>query len=128
MSVSMIRTIRTGANKVASELRMIATIAPMNGAFSAANRGRNFLLDSRSERFGPSVCVVSSLYFIVAPAPPGIGEVGIFWGGLHQLLVGANGEHLAFHQKDDLIIINHGCNLLGDRDQGNAGIIPVYVL
>src|SRR5580698_1792048 len=103
----MIRIIRTGATSVASELSTIATIAALNAPFSEANSGRNFLPDSRRDRLGPVRSWVSSLYFIMARAPLGIVELDIFRRGVHQFLVRSSSEHLALHQKDDLIVIHH---------------------
>jgi len=45
--------ISTGADSVASELTITAIIAAMKSVFSVAKNGRNFLLDSRSDRFLP---------------------------------------------------------------------------
>src|SRR5580700_5058683 len=110
----MIRTIRTGAIRVASELSTMAAKAPTQAFFSVANNGTSFLPDSQNERFCPMRFCVSSLYFIVARASLGIEELDIFGRCLHQLLVCADGEHLAFHQQDNLIVVGHRCNLLRD--------------
>ena len=119
----MIRTIRTGATSVARELSTSAINAPMNARFSVANSGMNFLLDSRSDRLGRGPVLVSSLYFIVARAPLGIVKLDIFGRRLHQFLVFSNGQHLALHQKDDLVVIHHRCNLLRHRNQRDSRII-----
>src|ERR1700727_1985448 len=114
MSVSMMRTIKTGAMSVASELSTIAVRAAMQWRFSVAKNGRNFLLDSRTERLGRGPAAVSSLYFIVAGAALGIVELDIFRRCLHEVPVGSAGQDLTLHQQDDLVVIHHGCDLLGD--------------
>src|SRR5580692_6596797 len=100
-SVSMVRTIMTGATRVATELNTIAAIAAINGFFSAAKSGRNFLPDSRSDRLGRGPFAVSSVYFIVACAALGIVELDIFRRCLHQLLVSSHGQNLAFHEENN---------------------------
>ena len=41
--------------------------------------------------------------------------------------VGSGGEHLAFHQENDLIVVFDGSDFLRDGDQSDAGILFVDV-
>src|SRR5665213_826540 len=106
MSVSIVLTITTGATSVVSELNTMAATAPMKGTFSVAKSGRNFLPDSRSDRFCGRAAF-SSVYFIVARAALGIVELDIFGRRLHQLAVRADGQEFTFHQENDLVVIDH---------------------
>src|ERR1035438_2525888 len=105
--VSIARTMKIGATSVATELNVIATTAAMKGRFSLANSGINFRLDSRKDVFCRGPFTVSSVYFIVARAALGVVELDIFRRSLHQFLMLADGQDFAFHQQNDLVIVDH---------------------
>src|ERR1700689_1590859 len=108
----MVRTMMTGATRVAAELSTMAESAAIKGLFSVANRGMNFLPDSRNDRFcrgalSSGDLPVSSVYFIVAFVLLGIVELDIFGRCFHQFLVFPHRQNLAFHQKNNLVVIDH---------------------
>ena len=72
-------------------------------------------------RNGP--VAVLSVYFVVARASLRVVELDIFRRCLHQLPVRADGQDLALHQENDLVVIHHGGDLLRHRNQRDAGII-----
>src|SRR5437868_2509171 len=90
--------------------------------------GTNLLIPALRERFVPNAFAVSSLYFIDIRASLRIVDLDVLRRGFHQLGVGPSGEHLSFHQENDLVVVLDGGDLLCHRDQGNAGIFFVNVL
>src|SRR5690349_10232085 len=104
----MVCAIRAGASREAPELRVMAATAMMTFRFSPATNGANRLIPLRSEAGGRGLRPVSSVYFIVAGAALRVKELDIFGTCLHQLLVRSSGQHLALHQKNDLVVIHHG--------------------
>src|SRR5579864_5879364 len=118
----------TGATRVAPELTSIAITATMICARSSATSGRNRLSPARSELLAPNGLVLSSLYFIVVRAPLRIVNLHVFRGGLQQFAVSPPGQDLSFHQKDDLIVVLDGRDLLRDRDQRDSGVLFLNVL
>src|SRR5580704_15645594 len=95
-----------GATRVAIELNVIAATAAAKGRFSVANNGMNFRLVSRNDFFCRGPCPVLSVYFIVDRAALGVVELDIFRRDLHQFLVPADSEDFAFHEKNDLVVID----------------------
>src|SRR5271170_7885690 len=116
-----------GPTSVAQELSSMAASAiamlPRSGRINGAKR----LIPARRVRFAPKALVVSSLYFIDIGAPLRIVNLYVFRRSLHELRVGSGGEQLAFHQKEDLVVVFHRADLLRHRDQSNARILFVNV-
>src|SRR5580704_15158216 len=125
--VSTARPMMTGPTRVAQELTSMAAIATARRPRSGTIKGAKRLIPARRERFPPNTFVVSSLYFIDIGAPLRVVDLHVFRGSLHKIRVGSGGEHLAFHQKDDLVVVLDGRDLLGYRDQSDAGILFVDV-
>src|ERR1051326_8251471 len=107
----MVRAIKTGATSEATELKVIAATATATWRFSSATSGMKRLIPLRSDAGCRGILPESSVYFVVAGAALRMEELDIFGGCLHQLLVRSGGEHLSFHQKNDLVVIHHGCDL-----------------
>src|SRR5215831_11387419 len=116
-----------GPTRVAPALISMAPTATARWPRSGATSGAKRLMPALSVRFVPNGLAVSSLYFIDVGAPLGIVDLHVFWRGFHQLGMGAGGEHLAFHQENDLVVVFYRSNLLGNRDQGDAGVLLVDV-
>src|SRR5215472_1711716 len=95
----------TGPTSVAPELTSMAAMATARRPRSGATSGAKRLMPARRVRFVPNGFTVSSLYFIDIGAPLRIVDLDVFGRGFHQLGMSAGGEHLAFHQEDDLIVI-----------------------
>src|SRR6516164_7744206 len=117
----------TGPIRVAPELTSMAATAmarrPRSGTMSGTKRS----IAARKERFAPNALLVSSLYFIQIGALLRIVNLDVLRRGLYQLRVGPRREHLAFHQKDDLIVVLDGSDLLCHRNQSDARILFVDV-
>src|SRR5436190_19538200 len=124
----MVCAIRTGPVNAASELIVIDTTATMMLPFSLATNGTNRLTPVRSDTGARLLGPVSSLYFIVAGAALGVEELDIFRRCLHQFLMPSGRQDLSLHQKDDLVVIHDGRNLLRHRDERNPRIILAHVL
>ena len=68
------------------------------------------------------------MYFIEICAPLRFVDLDVFGRRLHQLRVRSRGQHLAFHQENDLVVILHRRDFLRHRDQRDAGIFSLNVL
>src|SRR5260221_4579272 len=76
-----------------------------------------------------SPCAALSLYgFVVAGASLGLINLHVFRARLEQLRVSAGGQHLAFHQHDNLVVVFDRRDLLRDRDERQARVVPPDVL
>src|SRR5678816_4378995 len=128
MYVSIVCAIRTGPVSAASELMVMAITATMMWGFSSATSGTNRLIPLRSDTGPRLLGPVSSLYFIVAGAALGVEELDIFRRCLHQFLMFSRRQDLSLHQKDDLVVIDYGRDLLRHRDKRNPRIILAHVL
>src|SRR6478672_12502279 len=117
----------TGPTRVAPELISMAATATASGPRSGTISGTKRLTATRRGRFVPNPLAVSSLYFIEIGAPLRVVDLHVFGRSLHELRVGSGGEHLAFHQKDDLVVVLDGGDLLGYRNQSDSGILLLDV-
>src|SRR5579871_850783 len=116
-----------GPTSVAPELTSMASTARASRPRSGTINGAKRLTPARSVRWEPNALVVSSLYFIDIRAPLRIVDLDVFRRRLHQLRMGAGGEHLAFHQDNDLVVVLDGGDFLRDRNQSNAGVLLVNI-
>ena len=92
---------------------------------------RHEALDAGSERalLSPYRALeVSRVYFIEICAPLRFVDLDVFGRGFHQVRVRSGGQHLAFHQQNDLVVMLHRRDLLRHRNQRDAGIILMNVL
>src|SRR5260370_31557067 len=117
----------TGPPSVARELTSMAATATARGPRSGTINGTKRLIPARRERFAPTALVVSSLYFIDIGTSLRVVDLHIFRRSFEELRVGSGGEHLTFHQKDDLVVVLDGRDLLRYRNQSDAGISFVDV-
>src|SRR5581483_6321590 len=113
--------------RVALELTSIAATATARPLRSGIISGTKRLVAARSERFEPNALVVSSLYFIYVCAALRIVNLDVFRRSFHELRVGSGGEHLAFHQDNNLIVVFDGSDFLRHRNQRDAGVLFVDV-
>src|SRR4051812_5368490 len=119
----MVCAIRTGATSAATELMVIAATATMICRFSSLISGRKRLIPLRSDAGWRGPFPESSVYFIVAGAALRVEELDIFGRCLHELLMRSSGQHLSLHQKNDLVVIHHRCNLLRYRNKRDPRVV-----
>src|ERR1700683_4438198 len=113
----------TGPTRDAQVLISMATSATTMSPVSGFIRGRNRSTPAPSVLFFPAALEVSSLYFIETGAPLRFENLDVFRRRVHKMLVRSPGQHLPFHQQDDLVVMLHGRDFLGHGNQRDAGII-----
>src|SRR5688500_9774637 len=73
---------------------------------------------------GSWLCSLFSAYgLVVMGASLGVIELDVLRTRVEQVLVRADGEHFAFHQQHDLVVVLDRRDLLRDRDQRDAGVV-----
>src|SRR5580698_540305 len=100
------------------------TTRPFSGCISGTKR----LMPALSVFFWPGALEVSRVYFIEISAPLRFVNLDVFRRRIHQGLVRAGGQHLAFHQQNNLVVILDGRDLLRHRNQGNSRVIVVNIV
>src|SRR4051794_2039858 len=104
MCRSTARPIIAGATSAAAEATMVATNAMVIRWRSPASSGSRRASAVRTVVLGSASFALLSVYgFVVTGASLRVINLHVFRTALEQLLVGACGQHLAFHQHDDLV-------------------------
>src|SRR5580693_10608990 len=122
----------TGPIREVAVLTSMAARATMMSPVSGFIRGTNRWTPAPNVPFFPAalppVLEVSRVYFIEIGAPLRFVDLDVFGRRFHQMGVSSRGEHLAFHQKNDLIVMLHRRDFLCHGNERDAGIIPMNVL
>src|ERR1700683_3274668 len=127
MLISIARPMMTGPIRVAPELTSMAVSATARKPRSGTINGAKRLMPARRDRFEPKAWLVSSLYFIKIGTPLRVVDLHVFGRSFHELRVSSGGQQLAFHQKENLVVVLHRRDLLRYRDQSDTGILFVDV-
>src|SRR5579864_7670433 len=112
-----------GPTSAAPVLTSMATRATPTSPVSGFISGRKRLTPAPTLLFFPNALEVSRVYFIEICTPLRFVDLDVFRRRLHKAPVRSRGQHLAFHQQDDLVVVLHRRDFLRHRDQRDAGII-----
>src|SRR5438309_1124761 len=97
------------------------TISPVSGSISGRKRltpaPTVLVFPTAFPTALPGALEVSRVYFIEIRAPLRFVDLDVFGRRFHQAPVRSHGQHLAFHQQDDLVVILHRRDFLRHRDQ-----------